>query len=126
LTNLKSAPPRLLIDTFAMQHPKRACKSAKSYAGHFAGLCCGMEYAGSERVYAAIQRWLTGSAEHIGLERPHEPEYRRRLTIRHVYDVDVQSNFEPRLREWAMDVWGAYTSQHEIARRWIREALNRK
>ena len=126
LTNLKSAPPRLLIDTFAMQHPKRSCKSAKSYAAHFTGLCCGVEYGGSANVYAAIQRWLNGPAERIGLARPQEPEYRGRLTLRHVYGVDVQSNFEPRLREWAMDVWDAYTSQHDIARRWIGTALKWK
>jgi len=90
LTNLKSAPPRLLIDTFAMQHPKRSCKSAKSYAAHFTGLCCGVEYGGSANVYAAIQRWLNGPAERIGLARPQEPEYRGRLTLRHVYGVDVQ------------------------------------
>ena len=126
LTDLKSAPPRLLIDTFAMQHPQRSCKSAKSYAAHFAGLCCGVEYAGSERVYAAIQRWLSGPAERMGLARPQEPEYRGRLTLRHVYRVGVQSNFEPRLREWATDVWAAYTAQHDIARRWIGTALKMK
>ena len=123
LTDLKSAPPRLLIDTFAMQHPRRACKSAKSYAGHFTGLCCGVEYAGSKNVYAAIQRWLSSPAERIGLTRPQEPEYRGRLTLRHVHGADVQSNVEPRLREWATDVWAAYASQQDIARRWIATAL---
>ena len=126
LTDLKSAPPRLLIDTFAMQHPRRACKSAKSYAGHFTGLCCGVEYAGSKRVYAAIQRWLSGTAEHIGLVRPQEPEYRGRLTVRHVYDLEAKANFDLRLHEWANDVWDAYTSQHEVVRHWIRTALNSK
>jgi hypothetical protein len=48
-----------------MQHPKRACKSAKSYASHFTGLCCGVEYGGSMKVYAAIGRWLSGPAERI-------------------------------------------------------------
>ena len=126
LTDLKSAPPRLLIDTFAMQHPKRSCKSAKSYAAHFTGLCCAVEFAGSQKVYAAIQRWLNGSAERIGLVRPQEPEYRGQLTLRHVYGVDVRADFEQRLREWAADVWGAYTPQHEIARRWIGTALESK
>jgi Family of unknown function (DUF5946) len=123
LTDLKSAPPRLLIDAFAMQHPKRACKSAKSYASHFTGLCCGVEYGGSMKVYAAIGRWLSGPAERIGLTRPQEPEYRGQLTLRHVYGADVHSNFEPRLREWATDVWAAYTAQHDIARRWLETAL---
>jgi len=116
-------PPRLLIDTYAMQHPKRACKSAKSYAGHFAGLCCGVEYGGSAKVFAALQRWLNGPAERIGLTRPQEPEHRGRLTFRHLCGADVRGEFEPRLREWATEVWDAYASQHEIARRWIETAL---
>jgi hypothetical protein len=123
--NLRPAapPPRLLIDTYAMQHPKRACKSAKSYAGHFAGLCCGVEYGGSAKVFAALQRWLNGSAESIGLTRPQEPEHLGRLTLRYLYRLDDRAKFEPRLREWAADVWGAYASQHEIARRWVETAL---
>jgi hypothetical protein len=119
-----AAPPsRLLIDSFGMQHPKRACKSAKSYAAHFTGLCCGIEYGGSQHVYAALQRWLDGPAERIGLVRPEEPAYRGRLTLRHVYDVDVEASFHARLHEWAADVWDAYAPQHEIARRWIAAAL---
>src|SRR4029450_13016391 len=52
-----AAPPsRVLIESFAMQHPKRACKSAKSYAAHFTGLCCVVEYGGSQHAYAALQR----------------------------------------------------------------------
>ena len=118
-----SPPSRLLVDTFAMQHPKRACKSAKSYAAHFTGLCCGVEYGGSANVYAALQRWLDGPAERIGLLRPQEPAYRGRLTLRHVYDGGVEASFDTRLHEWATDVWEAYKSQHEIARRWIGDAL---
>jgi hypothetical protein len=126
LTDLNSAPPRLLIDTCAMQHPGRACKSAKSYAAHFTGLCCGVEYAGSAKVYTAIQKWLDGPAERIGLSRPQEPEYRGRLTLRHVYGIEARASFELRLREWANAVWDAYASQHEIARQWISNALDCK
>lgn len=116
-------PPRLLIDTFAIQHPKRACKSAKSYAAHLTGLCCGMEYNGAKSVFAALQRWLNGPVERIGLKRPQEPEHSGRLTIRHLYGVDDRAEFDQRLRECAMDVWDAYTSQHKLARRWIETAL---
>lgn len=121
--DLKSVAPRLLVDAYAMQHPKRACKSPKSYAGHLAGLCCGVEYGGSAKVHAAIQRWLSARAGAIGLVRPQEPEYRGRLTIRHLYGIGVLSKFEPRLHEWAMDVWGAYASQHDLARGWVETAL---
>jgi hypothetical protein len=126
LKDMKSASPRLLTDAYAMQHPKRACKSPKSYAAHLAGLCCGVEYGGSATVYAAIQRWLGARADDIGLVRPQEPAYRGRLTLRHLYGVGVMSKSEPRLHEWAMDVWGAYASQHDIARGWVETALTRK
>jgi len=126
LSALNSAPPRLLIDTFAMQHPKRSCKSAKSYAGHFTGLCCAMEYAGSERVYAAVQVWLSGPPERLDLVRPQDLESRGRLTLRHLRDGDAGSDAERRLREWAADVWDAYAPQHDIARRWIQISLSRR
>jgi len=123
-TFLMDGPPsRLLIDAYAMQHPKRACKSAKSYAAHFTGLCCAVEYSGSRHVYDAVQRWLGDSAERLGLTRPQEPPERGRLTLRHLYGIDPGPAFDTRLQEWAADVWVAYSSQHEIVRRWIETAM---
>ena len=116
---------RLFVDTFAMQHPQRSCKSAKSYAAHFTGLCCGVEYNGAKSLYAALQRWLNGPAEAIGITRPIEPDYRGALTIRYVYDAQTEAEFAARVREWAREVWEAYSSQHEIARNWIRKATRK-
>ena len=123
---MEGPPERLLIDTFAMQHPTRACKSAKSYAAHFTGLCCAVEYAGSRQVYAAVQRWLNDSAERIGLTRPQEPAERGRITLRHLHGLNRGPAFNARLQEWAADVWTAYSAQHEIARRWIASAITRR
>jgi hypothetical protein len=120
-----SRPNRLAIDAFALQHPRRACKSAKSYAAHLAGLCCGMEYAGSEKVHVAIQRWLSTSAERIGLARPTEPEFRGWLTVEQVAAVSDQAELEERARDWARAVWNAYSEQHDIARAWVAAALDR-
>ncbi len=114
---------RLLIDTFGMQHPKRSCESAKSYAAHLTGLCCGVEYNGALSVQAALQRWLNGPAEAIGITRPTEPDHRGTRTIRYVYDVANETEFAARLHEWAREVWDAYSSQHELARNWVKEAL---
>ena len=113
---------RLVVDTFGMQHPKRSCKSAKSYAAHFTGLCCGVEYNGAKSIYAALQRWLNGPVEAIGITRPTEPDHRGALTIRYVYDAETEAEFTARVHEWAKNVWEAYSSQHEIARNWIRKA----
>lgn len=114
---------RLIVDTFSMQHPKRSRKSAKSYAAHSTDLCCGVEYNGVQSVNAALQRWLNGPAEAIGITRPAEPDYRGALTIRYVYDAETEAEFTVRVHEWAKEVWEAYSSQHEIARNWIRKAI---
>ena len=113
---------RLVVDTFGMQHPERSCESAKSYAAHFTGLCCGVEYNGAQSIYAALQRWLNGPAEAIGITRPTEPDYRGTLTIRYVYDAKTEAELVAHVHEWAEEVWDAYSSQHEIARNWIRRA----
>jgi hypothetical protein len=118
-----SALRRLLVDTFAMQHPERSCRSAKSYAAHLTGLCCGVEYNGAKSVYAEIQRWLNGPVEAIGITRPTEPDQRGALTIRYIYDAKDDNEISARLKEWARVVWAAYASQHETARRWIKMAM---
>jgi hypothetical protein len=116
-------PPRLAIDAFALQHPKRACKSAKSYAGHLMGLCCGQEYAGSPRVHHIIQQWLSTSAERRGVVRPQDIANRGTLTIQHLSAAKDAADFDTRVREWGGSVWNAYASQHEIARAWVSAAL---
>jgi hypothetical protein len=114
---------RLIVDTFGMQHPKRSCESAKSYAAHLTGLGCGVEYHGAQSVYAALGRWLSSPAVASGLTRPTEPEDRGALTIRTLYDAGAEAEFTARVHEWAREVWDAYSSQHDLARNWIRKAL---
>ena len=114
---------RLLVDTFAIQHPARSCKSAKSYAAHVTGLCCGVEYGGAQSVYSALQKWLNGPVAAIGIARPAEPQFRGKLTVRYVYDAHGEAELAARVHQWAADVWAAYASQHELARSWVREAL---
>ena len=117
---------RLVVDTFGMQHPKRSCESAKSYAAHLTGLCCGVEYNGAPSVHAALQRWLNGPVEAIGIARPTEPEDRGTLTIRHLYDAGTGAELAARVHEWARDVWEAYASQQELARSWVRQAMGER
>jgi len=120
-----AALSRLLVDTFAMQHPRRSCKSAKSYAAHLTGLCCGVEYNGAPSVYAALQRWLSAPAQASGITRPTEPDDRGALTIRYIHDAGSEAELAARVHAWARDVWAAYSSQHEMARDWIARALGR-
>lgn len=114
---------RLLVDTFGMQHPARSCKSAKSYAAHVTGLCCGVEYGAAQSVYSALQRWLSGPVAAIGIVRPVAPEFHGALTIRYVYDAANEDERAVRLQVWARDVWQAYASQHELVRGWVEKAI---
>jgi hypothetical protein len=114
---------RLIVDTFGMQHPERSCNSAKSYAAHLTGLCCGVEYNRAPSVQAALQRWLNGPAQAIGIARPTEPDYRGGVTIRDVYDAESEGELAARVQEWAQEVWQTCSAQHDIARNWITKAM---
>jgi hypothetical protein len=110
----------LAFDAYCMQHPDTYCRSAKSYAAHLTRLCCGLEYAGSPPVYAAIRRRLDGR---VTLAKPEVLKDLGRITVA---DLQAASTPEEQLRLvriWAETVWAAYASQQELARMWIREAL---
>ena len=55
---------RIVVDVYAMQHPDRYGRSAKSFAAHLTGLCAWVEDEdGAQSVNASVQRWL-----HLGTE----------------------------------------------------------
>jgi hypothetical protein len=114
-----AAVQALAFDTYCMQHVARYCHSAKSYAAHLTRLCCGMEYGGDPVVYAAIQRWLNGSAN---IEKPALLACLGRMTVADLRAGDPAEHAR-QVQAWAGDVWKAYTPQHELARAWIRLAL---
>jgi len=52
---------RIVVDVYAMQHPDRYGRSAKSFAAHLTGLCTWLENEQrAPSVNAAVQRWLSG------------------------------------------------------------------
>src|SRR5688500_978157 len=52
---------RIVVDVYAMQHPDRYGRSAKSFAAHLTGLCAWLEdEQRAQFVNAAVQRWLSG------------------------------------------------------------------
>ena len=115
-----AATYNLAFDAYCMQHLEPYCRSAKSYAAHLTRLCCGLEYAGNPKVYAAIQKWLNGS---LAIEKPEGLSFRGGMTVA---DVSLARNAEEhikRVHEWAQSVWDAYTVQHDLARAWIQTAL---
>ncbi|MBI5030262.1 MAG: hypothetical protein HZB51_07030 [Chloroflexi bacterium] len=110
----------LAFDAYCMQHVDKYCRSAKSYAAHLTRLCCGIEYAGDPNVYAAIQKWLNGK---VALEKPSLLTNLGSMTIADVQDAATIEEHIKRVRAWAENVWAAYAVQHEIARAWVKAAL---
>ncbi len=115
-----AAVQTLAFDTYCMQHVETYCRSAKSYAAHLMRLCCGLEWDGDLKVYAAIQRWLNGA---VALDKPAAPDQRGRLTIVDLQEAHTVDEYRRLARDWAQAVWEAYAEQHDLAQGWIRAAL---
>lgn len=107
---------RLTVDVYCLQHPDRYCVSAKSLAAHLTGVGWALERGGGEWGLRTLQRWLDRGAR---LEKPALPDRRGGLTI-----ADVSPDDYAKTRDrWARTTWAAYSGLHEIARRWIDEAV---
>jgi hypothetical protein len=109
----------LAFDTYCMQHPAKYCRSAKSYAAHLTRLCCGIEFNGDPDLYAAIQKWLNGSTP---VEKPPLLARRGSLTVVELRSAANAAEYRVQVQVWAKNVWAAYASQHDLARRWIETA----
>ena len=112
---------RLMVDTYALQHPDDYCASAKSMAAHLTGVAWLLDRDVSRATgSAALRRWVEA---HPDLERPTPPAFRGALTI-----ADVRVAKEPRayadaVDRWARSTWEAYAPLHAIAHEWIQAAL---
>jgi hypothetical protein len=80
-----------------------------------------VEFGGAQTIYEALQRWYSA-----GLVKPEVLSTRGHVTIVDVQRVDNVDNKVAHIREWAKHVWDAYSSQQEMARRWVQDALNQK
>ena len=120
-TDMAYAPTfRLAFDTYCMQHPDTYCRSAKSFAAHLMGLCCGIDYAGKPAIYAAIQRWLNGPK---ALEKPPVPAERGAMTVCDLASASTAHAYAQLVHQWAAAVWECYHAQQMIAHAWIAAAL---
>lgn len=121
MTDLRyQAVYRLAFDTYCMQHVDTYGVSAKSYAAHLMGLCCGVEHDGRAAVYDVIHRSLNGRA---GLERPASPRARGSITLMTVAAAPDPEEHARRVHAWAENVWSAYAPQHDLARALLSAAL---
>jgi len=107
---------RLVVDAYCLQHPDDYCRSAKSYAAHLAGLCCGVEHGGDPRRHRAIARWLDGHRE---LARPTPPAARGVTTVAEATAQSDAHAYAAAVRRWAGSVWEAYSAQHALGRHWL-------
>jgi len=112
---------RMLVDTYALQHPERYCASAKSLAAHLTGLCWLLEHGGSRAVGGeALRRWLNGKPE---IEKPELPALRGELTIAGTIATRDPESYGRAVEAWARSTWQAYAPLHPLARRWIDAAV---
>ena len=112
---------RMLVDTYALQHPARYCASAKSLAAHLAGLGWFMRHPDASRAVGpeSLQRWLSGRTDVV---KPDLPTFRGTLTIGDIDDSAGPLEYGQAVERWARATWDAYLELHSTADRWIREA----
>jgi len=114
------ASTRLTVDVYCLQHPDRYCVSAKSLAAHLTGVGWAIERGGGEWGLRALQRWLDRGAK---LDKPALPAHRGELTVSDVLGAADTDAYLAALDAWARSTWAAYGGLHEIANRWIDEAV---
>lgn len=110
---------RLVVDTYALQHPERYCRSATSLAAHLTGLCVAVEHrAREETLNDAIQRWLSRRPE---LDKPALPVARGPLTIADVLAATDAVTHRSIVERWARGTWAAYAELQPVARAWVNQ-----
>ena len=111
---------RLTVDAYSLQHPDKYMRSGKSFAAHLTGMCAAVEHEDAPALNQVVQQWLSTNP-HVA--RPARlPERRGSLTIAYIHGAPDADEHVRRVREWARDVWGAWSEHHDLARRLIGEA----
>src|SRR6267143_3363071 len=111
---------RLTVDAYSLQHPDGYMRSGKSFAAHLTGMCAALEYEESSTVNQTVQKWLSKNPK---IDKPSRlPELRGNLTITYVHSASDADEHTERVREWARDVWSAWSEHHDLARGLIRKA----
>jgi hypothetical protein len=110
---------RLVVDTYALQHPVRYCRSAISLAAHLTGVCVALEHRAREAMLNdAVQRWLSRRPE---LDKPPLPAERGTLTIADVIAATNAVDHRAIVERWARGTWAAYADLQPLARAWVRQ-----
>jgi hypothetical protein len=111
---------RLTVDAYSLQHPDEYMRSGKSFAAHLTGMCAALEDEDALAVNQTVQKWLSTNPS---VAKPARlPERRGSLTIAYVHSAPDADEHVRRVREWAREVWAAWSEHRELARRLIDEA----
>jgi len=111
---------RLTVDAYSLQHPDEYMRSGKSFAAHLTGMCAALEHEDALALNQTVQRWLSTNPE---VAKPARlPVRRGNLTVAYIHGALDADEHIKRVREWARDVWGAWSEHHGLARRLIDEA----
>jgi len=112
---------RLTVDTYALQHPDKYMKSAKSFAAHLTGIYAAIFSEDKSTIDRDVQRWLSNPVQISRPEAP-APKQRGSLTIGHLHASDGPDQHLIRVREWAESTWMAWQEFETVAKDWIAEA----
>lgn len=113
---------RLTVDAYSLQHPDAYMRSGKSFAAHLTGICAAIEYENTFALNQTVQKWLSTNPK---IEKPARiPQERGNLAITYIHSAADAEEHTKRVREWARDVWGAWSEHHALARQLIREATS--
>lgn len=113
---------RMLVDTYALQHPDEFCASAKSLFAHLTGLCAALEHPEPATLLEGLRRLLDGNPS---LQKPALPRARGSTTIAEVAAAPDAGRVVAVADRWARSVWEAYQPLHPLARRWVEDARGR-
>ena len=113
---------RLTVDAYSLQHPDKYMRSGKSFAAHLTGMCAALESEDALTINQTVQKWMSKNPKIDKPARLPNPKQRGRLTVAYVHSAADADEHVKRVREWAQDVWAAWSAHHELARRLINEA----
>lgn len=111
---------RLTVDAYSLQHPARYMRSGKSFAAHLTGIYAALETEDAAAINKTMRKWLNSNPK---IEKPARlPEHWRNLTIAFIYSAACADEHNRRVREWAQEVWSAWSEHHALAKQLIDEA----
>ena len=116
---------RLMHDVYSIQHEEDFCGRWRGLIAHLGGVCIGLEYDGTERIYRALQKFI--ERDHLKDEpyppAPGIPDDRGAITVASLKDLQEPVLLVDGVDRWARSVWMAYEKLQPLARDWVKTAI---